>query len=239
MVTIPAGSFQMGSPKSEPQRASGEGPQRQVQIAAFEMGKHEVTFDEWDACVADGGCQHRPNDLGWGRGKRPVINVSFNDITNEYLPWLNRKTGLQYRLPSEAEWEYAARAGTITRFNTGDCITTDQANFSGLSDLNLAKGCPTGKDRYKTLPVGSFPANAFGLYDMHGNVFEWTQDCWNSSHQGAPSDGTARSSGQCNRRVLRGGSWHDPGRYLRSANRFNVLRDLSFDHFGFRLSRSL
>ena len=235
MVAIPASSFTMGSPDNELQRNSNEGPQRQVQIASFEMGKYEVTFDEWDACVADGGCTHYPDDEGWGRGKRPVINVSFDDITNEYIPWLNRKTGKQYRLPSEAEWEYAARAGTTTLFHTCDCIATAQANFNGSDPT---RGCPKGEYRQQTLPVGSLAANAFGLYDMHGNVWEWTQDCWNNSYRGAPSTGAARTDGNCDWRVLRGGSWADVGWDVRAALRGLYSRDYRSFDFGFRLSRS-
>lgn len=235
MVAIPAGSFTMGSPDNEPQRSSDESPQRQAQIAAFEIGKYEVTFSEWDACVADGGCQHWPEDEGWGRGNRPVINVSFDDITNEYIPWLNRKTGKQYRLPSEAEWEYAARAGTTTRFNTGDCITTAQANFDGSEP---AEGCPKGEYRGQTLPVGSFHSNTFGLYDMHGNVLEWVQDCSNEGYHSAPSTGAARTDGDCDSRVFRGGSWSNHGGLVRVAFRNYISHDFRYNPLGFRLSRS-
>ena len=234
MVALPASSFTMGSPSSEPQRGFSEGPQHTVNVPAFEMSKHELTFDEWDACVADGGCDHWPGDAGWGRGKRPVINVSFDDI-QQYLTWINKKTGKRYRLPSEAEWEYAARAGTSTRFSTGDCITTDQANFQGNYP---ASGCPKGEYRRQTVPVGSFSANPWGLHDMHGNVGEWTHDCWNNSYSGAPGDGSARSDGDCSGRVQRGGSWGSPGLWVRSASRFNYSRDYRNDDIGFRLSRS-
>jgi formylglycine-generating enzyme required for sulfatase activity len=234
MVAIPAGSFTMGSPSSESERSSDEGPQRSVTVAAFEMAKHEVTFDEWDACVADGGCEEWPDDRGWGRGKRPVINVSWDDA-QQYLTWINKKTGKTYRLPSEAEWEYAARAGTTTRFNTGDCITTDQANFDGN---NPAQGCRKGEYRQQTLPVGSLATNAWGLYDMHGNVWEWTQDCWKDTYSGAPSDGLARSDGDCSRRAQRGGSWYSYGWSARSADRNGYTRDARHNSLGFRLSRS-
>jgi len=177
MVVIPAGTFIMGSPKSEAQRNSDEGPQHPVSVPAFALAATEVTFAQWDACVLASGCSHWPDDRGWGRGNRPVINVSWED-SREYLRWLNQTTGAEYRLPSEAEWEYAARATTLTRFHTGGCITTGQANFFGA---NPARGCPEGEFRGKTTEVGSFALNAFGLFDMHGNVWEWVADCWNNS----------------------------------------------------------
>jgi len=235
MVMIPAGSFIMGSPASEPQRSVDEGPQHRVNIRAFAMGTTAVTFAQWDACVADGGCNgYRPDDAGWGRGDRPVINVSWDDAQT-YIVWLNRKTGQRYRLPSEAEWEYAARAGTTTRFSTGDCLSTDQANYNGNYP---PKGCAEGEDRGKTLPVASFAANPFGLYDMHGNVWEWTQDCWNDSYNDAPKDGRAWEDGDCSRHAVRGGSWDVDGYWTRSANRLNDTRGSRLDDIGFRLARS-
>ena len=237
MVAIPAGSFRMGSPANEPERDDQEGPQRTVNVPAFELGKHEVTFDEWDACVADGGCNHWPEDQGWGRGQRPVINVSWNDITQQYLPWLNKKTGKTYRLPSEAEWEYACRAGASTRFHTGDCITTAQANFDGN---HPAQGCPEGEYRQQTVPVGSFAANAFGLHDMHGNVWEWVQDCWHDNYSGAPTDGSAWTTG-CSQdvRVLRGGSWGNSASCARAAFRNYYYSPGNRNDFnGFRLART-
>ena len=235
MVMIPAGEFRMGSPSNEPQRDSDEGPQRNVTISEFALAKTEVTFAQWAACVAAGGCRHRPDDGGWGRGNRPVINVSWNDA-QEYVRWLSRETGQSYRLPSEAEWEYAARAGTTTRFHTGHCITTDQANFDGD---HPASGCPRGQDRSRTVPVGSFAPNAFGLHDMHGNVWEWVQDCWNGSYRGAPSNGSAWMSGDCGRAVLRGGARNNHGQYLRSANRHRTARGTRFHTIGFRVARSV
>ena len=148
MVVVPAGEFMMGSPAGEEGRSDDEGPQRKVTIAKpFAVGKFEVTFAEWDACVAAGGCKHKPDDQGWGRGKRPVINVSWDDITKEYLPWLSRKTGKTYRLLTEAEWEYAARAGTTTPFSTGQTITPEQANFNGNYTYGgSAKGAVPAED---------------------------------------------------------------------------------------------
>jgi len=233
MVMIPAGTFTQGSPASEPLSSLWERPQRQVNVPAFALGQNAVTFAEWDACVADGGCTHNPDDAGWGRGDRPVINVSWNDA-QQYVTWLSNKTGHDYRLPSESEWEYATRAGTTGRFNTGDCITTDQANFRGT---NPAMGCPTGIYREQTLPVGSFAPNAFGLYDTHGNVLEWTQDCWNSNYNNAPTNGSAWMSGDCSLAVLRGGSWFNFGNGLRSANRNGFTRGDRTSSWGFRVAR--
>ncbi|MGY6587977.1 MAG: SUMF1/EgtB/PvdO family nonheme iron enzyme [Wenzhouxiangella sp.] len=235
MVVIPAGRFTMGSPSNEPQRQGNEGPQRQVNVPAFALGTTPVKFAQWDACVADGGCSHRPGDRGWGRGNRPVINVSWNDA-QEYVRWLSGRTGETYRLASEAEWEYAASAGTTTRFNTGNCITTDQANFRGT---NPAQGCPAGQHRGRTTPVKSFAPNAWGLYDMHGNVWEWVADCWNGNYNGAPTDGSAWMSGDCSRAVARGGSWRIVGQTVRSAHRLNGTRGTRNDTGGFRVARSI
>ena len=235
MVVIPAGSFIQGSPEDEPQSRNSERPQRQVDVPAFAMGMTPVTIAHWDACVADGGCQKRPRDMGWGRGNRPVIDVSWNDA-QQYVSWLGDKTGKEYRLPSESEWEYAIRAGTIGRFNTGDCITSDQANFNAGRP---AQGCPSGDYREQTVPVDAFAPNAFGLYDTHGNVLEWVQDCWNPNYEGAPTDGSAWMTGDCSRAVHRGGSWISTGRLLRSANRFGVGRESSINHLGFRVAMTL
>ena len=155
MVIVPTGTFTRGSSAAEQRPA--ETPQQVVKIdALIAIGKYEVTFDEWRACVRDGGCAHVPDDRGWGRGRRPVIYVSWDDA-QQYIRWLSGKTGREYRLPSETEWEYAARAGTETRYAFGDHVTPQQVNY-------YTRG---------TLPVGSFAANAFGLHDMHGNVHEW------------------------------------------------------------------
>jgi formylglycine-generating enzyme required for sulfatase activity len=225
MMVVPAGRFMMGSPMDEVDRRADEGPQRWVTILRpFAVGKFEVTFAEWDACLAAGGCRHIPGDNGWGRGKRPVVNVSWDDITQEYLPWVSRKTGKAYRLLSEAEWEYAARAGTTTPYSTGLTITKGQANF--LSPK-------------ATFDVGSFPPNAFGLYDMHGNVQEWVQDCRENSYVGAPIDGSAATSRSCDLRVLRGGAWNSPPRVLRSAYRSHNLPVIRNSIIGFRIGRTL
>ena len=226
MVVIPAGSFMMGSPESEEGRADDEGPVHRVEIGEpFAVGMYEVTFEEWDACAAAGGCgRSRPDDEGWGRGKRPVIHVSWEDA-QAYVEWLSRKTGEEYRLLSEAEWEYAARAGSRTRYSFGDDITENDVNY--------------GKNIGKTQPVGSYAANGFGLHDMHGNVWEWVQDCWNDKYEGAPADGRAWESGNCSRRVFRGGSWNNSPRLLRSAFRGWGVTGYRGIIYGFRVARTL
>ena len=238
MVVVPAGSFTMGSPPGEEGRADDEGPQHRVTIPrAFAVGKFEVTFAEWDACVAAGGCDgYRPEDEGWGRGKRPAIDVSWKD-TKASIEWLSRRTGETYRLPSEAEWEYAARAGTTTPFHFGATIGPDQANYDG----NYAyAGGAKGVYRKKTVAVGSFPANAFGLHDVHGNVWEWVEDCWRGDYKGAAADGGAwTTGGECGQRVLRGGGWSSKPGSARSAFRgrsTSVNRDSGY---GFRVARTL
>jgi formylglycine-generating enzyme required for sulfatase activity/uncharacterized caspase-like protein len=237
MVVVPAGSFTMGSPPGEEGRSDSEGPQRWVTIARpLAVGKFEVTFDEWDACVSAGGCSHRPNDQGWGRGRRPAIDVSWNDITQQYLPWLSRKTGKTYRLLSEAEWEYVARAGTTTPFWWGSSISTGQANYNGNFTYG---GGAKGEYRQRTVPVDSFAPNPWGLYNVHGNVREWVQDCWNDNYNGAPTDGSARTTGDCGRRVLRGGSWYIDPWLLRSASRYGYTPDYRFYDLGFRVGRTL
>ncbi|EIC20695.1 SUMF1/EgtB/PvdO family nonheme iron enzyme [Thiorhodovibrio frisius] len=237
MVRIPAGRFLMGCQPGEAECSDYEKPAHQVSVPAFELGKTEVTFADWDACVADGGCKHEPEDEGWGRDDRPVINVSWDDA-QDYLRWLNRKTGQAYRLPTEAKWEYAARAGTTTAFSTGRCISTRQANYDGNSDYNDC-GAKTGVYLQKTQPVGSYPSNPWGLADMHGNVWEWTQDCWNDSYRGAPTNGAAWNRGNCARRALRGGSWDNVPRNLRSG--YRNWNDTGYRNYslGFRVARTL
>ena len=237
MVVVPAGSFLMGSRESEQERGKDEGPVHRVRIVRpFAIGVYEVTFAEWDACEADGGCGgYSPDDEGWGRGRRPVINVSWDDA-QAYVRWLSAKTGKRYRLPSESEWEYAARAGTRTPFSTGETISTEHANYDGNYTYGSGR---KGVYRRQTVPVGAFGANAWGLHDAHGNAWEWVQDCWNGSYAGAPTDGSAWESGDCSRRVLRGGSWYDIPGGLRSASRIRnstAERDISC---GFRMARTL
>jgi formylglycine-generating enzyme required for sulfatase activity len=249
MVVIPAGSFVMGSPAGEPGRDDNEGPQHEVTIPrAFALGRHEVTFAEWDACVRGGGCRHRADDMGWGRGPRPVIDVSWDDA-DDYVRWLSRKTGQEYRLPSEAEWEYAVRAGSATarsapRFWGGDpadaCRYANVYDLAGRSALGLDWAHHDCQDGYaQTAPVGRFRPNDFGLYDVLGNVWEWMADCWHDSYQGAPGDGGAWLTGDCTRRVLRGGSWNDGPTNGRSANRLGDAGGNRYIIVGFRLTRTL
>jgi len=237
IVVIPAGSFMMGSPAIEQQRSSSE-TQVQVSIAApFAVGKYAVTFDEWDACVADGGCiGYRPDDNGWGRGKHPVINVNW-DNAQAYVSWLSRKTGKIYRLLSEAEREYVTRAGTTMQFWWGSSIRTTQANYNW--EVNGYGASSKGGYRQQTMPVDSFEPNAWGLYQVHGNVWEWTEDCWNDSNQGNPADGSARTIGDCSRRVVRGGSWDSSPQFLRSACRGVIIAVIQSLNMGFRLARTL
>ena len=237
MVVVPAGSFQMGSPSSEVGRSDNEGPVHRVTVdSPFAVGVYEVKFAEWDACASSGGCQGlRPSDDGWGRGQRPVINVSWDDARS-YVQWLSSLTGERYRLLSESEWEYVARAGTRTPFHTGRTISTDRANYDG----NYVYG--SGQKsvyRGRTVPVGSFPPNAWGLHDVHGNVWEWVEDCWNGSYAEAPSDGSARERWDCSNRVLRGGAWNLKPRFLRSANRIRITSAGRNNVVGFRVARTL
>jgi formylglycine-generating enzyme required for sulfatase activity len=229
MVQLAGGSFWMGSPDNEAGRSNNEGPRHLVQVPAFAIGKFAVTFDEWDACVGAGGCSTKPSDSGWGRGRRPVINVSWNDA-QEYVRWLRMKTGQKYRLPTEAEWEFAARAGTTTAYYWGNEIGVEHANCDT---------CGSQWDNKQTAPVGSFDHNPSGLYDMLGNVWQWTQDCANDNYGGAPTDGSAWKSGDCGRRVLRGGSWNDDPRYVRAAIRDRVYATDTLNYVGFRLARTL
>ncbi|MEQ8934723.1 MAG: formylglycine-generating enzyme family protein, partial [Amphiplicatus sp.] len=235
MATIPAGSFVMGSPAGEPARQPQEGPQVEVTIPRpFALGAKEVTFEQWDACVADGACAaHAPYDAGWGRGARPVVNVSWEDA-QAYAEWLSEKTGHTYRLPSEEEWEYAARAGAVTPFADGAFISTDQANFDGGHPY----GGEAGDIRGRTTPVGAFAANPFGLYDMNGNVWEWVADCWSASHDNAPADGAARG-GDCSSRVLKGGAWNTGGWRLRAGHRIGKSETAREYDNGFRVARDL
>ena len=229
MVMVPAGSFMMGSNSGD----DDERPRHKVTIGRpFAVGKYEVTFRQWDACVKGGGCKgYQPDDEGWGRGDRPVINVSWRDARS-YVLWLSRKTGKRYRLLSEAEWEYAARAGTAGPYHFGTSISSDEANYYVRIPV-------------PTVPAGSFPPNGFGLHDVHGNVWEWVEDCYHDSYRGAPVDGSAWQVGSCEsfegstRYVLRGGSWLDDPENLRSASRGTLPAGGRYDIGGFRVARTL
>lgn len=225
MVCIPAGKFLMGSKDD-----LFEQPVHEVIIGySFEIGKYPVTFDEYDA-FAKATERQLPSDNGWGRGKRPVINVSWNDA-QAYVQWLSKQTGKQYRLPTEAEWEYAARAGTQTRYWWGDDIGKNNA---------VCDGCGSQWDNKQTAPVGSLKANPFGLHDTAGNVWEWTQDCWHENYSSAPADGSAwleKDGGDCGSRVVRGGSWYARPQSLRSADRVGGIADGADYYLGFRIVR--
>ena len=229
MVVIPAGRFRMGCVSGR-DCEDDELPVHEVTVASFALSKYEVTFEEYDRFTAATGGR-RADDGGWGRGTRPVINVSWNDA-QAYAAWLSAETGETYRLPSEAEWEYAARAGTATAYSWGNEIGRNRANCDG---------CGSRGDDEQTAPVGSFGANAWGLHDMHGNVWEWVEDCWHGNYARAPTDGTAWASGvSCARRVLRGGSWYDVNpRLLRSAIRSGISTGFRFNLIGFRVARTL
>ncbi len=235
MVVVPAGSFTMGSPPTEPGRYDNDGPQHPVNFAkAFAVGKVEVTFAEWDACVNDGDCM-AAKDEGWGRERQPVINVSWEDA-QAYVAWLKRKTGQPYRLLSEAEWEYVARAKTIAPYWWGATASHGYANYG---KDKCCGGLAVGKDQWETTaPVGRFPANGFGLHDLHGNVWEWVEDCWHATYAGAPDNGSAWTTEECKYRVVRGGSWYFNPRNLRSALRVNLIPGLSNNDIGFRVART-
>lgn len=239
MTVIAPGSFTMGSASTELGRAGSENPQHQVTIGhKFAFGRFSVTFDEWDACVADGGCGgYSPADQGWGRGKRPVVNVSWNQAQS-YLAWLSHKTGKTYRLPSEAEREYAARAGTTTPFWWGTSITTDEANYNG--NYTYGDDGVRGELRGESVPVDSFLPNPWGLFQMHGNVSEWTQDCWHDNYYtDPPTDGSAWTFPDCPLRVRRGGSIGSPPYVLRSAARLSGPPANGQPFISFRVVRPL
>ena len=178
-----------------------------------------------------------PDDRGWGRGDRPVINVNWNDA-KAYVKWLSKKTGKEYRLLSEAEREYVARAGTTTPFWWGSSITPDQANYDGSADPYKGGGAK-GEYRQKTLPVKSFKPNPWGLYQVHGNVWEWVEDCWNANYDSVPGDAAPVASGDCSQHPVRGGSWQTSPSFLRAAVRFGELPSLKNGVVGFRLARTL
>ena len=253
MVLISGGTFEMGDLNGGGD--IDETPVHSVSVPAFYLGIHEVTFAQWDECVDDGWCGgYYPDDEGWGRGNRPVVNVTWDD-TQAFIDWLNSKTKGNYRLPTEAEWEFAARAESTTKYSWGNDIGEHLANCSS-SDCG---------DRWmNTAPVGSFPANAWGLHDMHGNVEEWVQDCgkaellgsdyddtlsdedaWERGNElwvdrdydGAPTDGSAWESGDCGLRILRGGSWLGGPRSLRSSHRTGDSRLYRNKFRGFRLAK--
>jgi formylglycine-generating enzyme required for sulfatase activity len=227
MIVVPAGKFTMGSPDGERGRSEDEGPHHAVTFAKpFAVSRTAVTFVEWDICVAAGACPY-VSDNAWGRGDQPVILVSWGEA-KDYVGWLRRMTGKDYRLLTEAEWEYAARAGSQGRYSFGDdeAKLGDYAWFSENSD-------------HRTQPVGKKNPNGFGLRDMHGNVWQWVEDCYAESYDDAPADGSAVRSGDCSQRVIRGGSWFDIPVVLRSASREGTSAVLRDGNIGFRVGRML
>ena len=227
MVVVPAGSFTMGSNDYDDEK-----PPHKVTIKApFAVGRFAVTFAEYDTA----GLTHKPGDEGWGRGRRPVINVSWDDA-QAYAKWLSGKTGKTYRLLSEAEWEYCCRAGTTTAFWWGDSISTQQANYDGNYTFG---GGSKGEYRQQTVPVDSFEASPWGVFQVHGNVWEWCEDNWHPDYKGAPQDGSVWAGGDASVRVLRGGSWVNYPKYCRSAGRYRGQPSVRSDHLGFRLARTL
>ena len=259
MVVVPSGSFLMGSPDTEQGRFDNEGPVHRVAIGSpFAVGVYEVTVAEFgrfvdatghsvgNACyVWIGNNAELKNGLGWRNpgfsqgDSHPAVCVNWEDA-KAYVAWLSRKTGERYRLPSESEWEYAARAGTRTarwwgEGDSGQCTHANGVDASTGFDWGI--GCSDGHSR--TAPVGRFRANAWGLHDVLGNAWEWTEDCWNGSYRSAPSDGSAWEYGDCNVRVLRGGSWYNIPRFLRSAFRTGMITGLRDYSSGFRVARTL
>ncbi len=226
VVVIPAGSYVMGNDG----RHKNERPAHQVTIAKpFAMGVYEVTFDEWQACFDEGGCARVPDDHKWGKGRRPVMNITWFE-TQPFMAWLSKKTGHTYRLPTEAEWEYAARGGTTTEFWWGDEVGKNLGN---------CRDCQSQWSKKGSAPVGSFAANPFGLYDVHGNEWEWMADCWFPNHEGAPADGSVRLEENCRYRTMRSGSWYYFSKNIRSAWRFrNDARVKSYG-IGMRVLREL
>ena len=224
MVPLPAGTFRMGASWFDRSSQSDERPRVDVTVAVpFAIGRTEVTFEQWQVCVAAGGCPARPlDDSGFGRGMHPVIDVDWNDA-RAYVVWLRQSTGKPYRLPSEAEWEYACHAGTTTAYPFGDAIGPALANY--------------GRNLAGTREVGSYPPNPWGLYDMNGNVWEWVEDAWNDGHSGRPSDASGRTTGpDPQEHVIKGGSWDDRDRRARCASRNGMDDTHRENEIGFRVA---
>jgi formylglycine-generating enzyme required for sulfatase activity len=225
MMVIGSGRFEMGSNPGAASHHTNEAPAHRVNISRFAIGQYAVTFAQWDACVAAGGCNgYRPDDGGYGRGNMPVINIDQADA-RAYAAWLTHATGQSYRLLSEAEWEYAARGGKTTPYYTGDSIDLFQANFN--------------RTLQRTRPVGSYPPNPLGLYDMAGNVWTWVDDCWHGNYNGAPSDGSAWRESDCHNGIIRGGAWGSDPIDLRLAMRTVYNPDIRIEYVGIRVARDL
>ena len=221
MVRLPPGRFTMGSAAGD----ATEQPLREEVIDGFAIGRYEVTVAEWSACVRAGGCSHEPKPVE-NPEQTALRNVSWDDA-RQYVGWLSQVTGHAYRLPSEAEWEYAMRANTASAYSWGDRMAVGRAS---------CKDCGGAWDRKAPAAVGSYPANPFGLHDMSGGVAEWTADCWVKDHRDRPGDGSARDKTSCQQRVLRGGSWRDDASYLRAASRLYYDASVQYVVNGFRVA---
>ncbi|MCY3885567.1 MAG: formylglycine-generating enzyme family protein [Gammaproteobacteria bacterium] len=239
MVVIPAGTFLMGCMEENdcPENAL---PVHEVSITKFALGKYEVTFEEYDRFA--NATEHRlPQDFGWGRGNQPVLNVSWNDA-HKYVAWLSKETGEEYRLPSEAEWEYAARAGSNKAFFFGNEVSKlcEYANHADSStDFSWRNEACSDGVANQTSKVGRYLANSWGLHDMHGNVWEWVADCWYENYSKAPSDGNAWIPEGCTDRVVRGGSFNGNARFLSSSFRLYTRADYPGHVHGFRVARTI
>ena len=240
MVVIPPGRFTMGSPEDEEGRFKFECTEHVVSFEEpFAIGVHEVTFDQWGACVDRGGCEYEPNDEEWGSGDRPVINVSWLGAM-AYASWLSRETGADYRIPSEQEWEYAARAGTTaSRFWGNEAY--DACSFASVFDRTTKESIRMPYDHHDcddgfahTAPVGSFRPNGFGVHDILGNVWEWVDGCWHDTCSGMISD-----TGDCYYRAMRGGAWNSEPNHVRAALRIRDDQDMRDKVSGFRVARTL
>ena len=225
MVVVPKGAFIMGST-----RLAEEQPKHPVFIKKpFAIGRYEITFDEWDACLRAGACTHNPDDHRWGKGRHPVVNIDYS-MAQGYAKWISRITGYNYHLPSEAEWEYAARAGTTTAYWFGDDPDKEKMN---------CRNCRGAWPDHRNAPVGQYKPNPWGIYDMNGNAYEWVADCWFDTYDGAPRDGSARLVPGCKDRVIRGGSWYYFSRQARSASRARNLGAVKSYWLSFRLVRDI
>ncbi len=232
MIVLPTGVATLGAPETDPERTSHELPPHKAAISyVLAVGRFEITFAEWDACATAGGCRKDVQQPSWGRyGQHPVVNVDWRD-TQVYLDWLKKTSGFEYRLLTETEWEYAARANRPTRYSWGNEIGQNYANCSN---------CSSSSKEQATRSTGAFIGNAFSLFDMHGNVHEWVIDCWHNNYQGAPNDGSAWLH-QCDegRRVLKGGAWNTPAQDLRTSARHRETWDKRAENIGFRVARIL
>lgn len=243
MIRIPMGSFQQGSFQQGDLQGTGDDDELPVHLVTiaqpFALSRTEITYAQWDACVSNGTCEVLPEEEGEvaTRAQRPVQNASWQDA-QAFAAWLSNVSGKAYRLPTEAEFEYAARAGSENRYPWGAEPSRDHANYG---DDDCCGGLASGADAWvNTAPVASFPANAFGLHDMAGNVQEWVQDCWTESYADAPSDGAARTvDGNCDLRILRGGSWSSTPKMIRPANRDKGAIDARLPYYGFRVARDI